>query len=347
MASQSTFDSNSGGTQSGGAAPASLFRPLFVVGCERSGTTLLAVMVGRHSEIAMTPETHFFLRVVPRCGWSGGEREGDHAAMVERLFNSPRGGDLGLERGEVLARFSSGAATYPRLFEVVMAIYAENHGKVRAAEKTPFHLYKVPLILEWFPEARVVGLVRDGRDTVLSILNAPWTAHRSMRRQSDKWNHAAREALRLRKRYPEKFLLIRYEDLVAEPEKTMREVDGFLGLAFEAGQLESGEKRTDVVPERELKWKGNVTAAPDKSRVGAWVKKVTAEERLVMNTMMGKYLRHFGYPDTEVRGVSMGKRVVNGVANVLCRMQLYRLWYNVVGRHSRTARRHRMHGGSE
>src|ERR1700749_2257344 len=56
-----------------------ILRRLFVVGCERSGTTLLTVMLGRHHEIAMMPETHFFLRVVPREG----DRPSTHEEILE------------------------------------------------------------------------------------------------------------------------------------------------------------------------------------------------------------------------------------------------------------------------
>src|SRR5271170_3553544 len=92
------------------ATEARAFSPTFVVGCERSGTTLLAVLIGRHSQVAMTPETHFFLRTVPK---RHPDRAGDHAEMVDRFFKSPRAEDLGLGRDEVLARFAAGPPTYP------------------------------------------------------------------------------------------------------------------------------------------------------------------------------------------------------------------------------------------
>ncbi len=246
------------------------FRPSFVVGCERSGTTLLAVMLGRHSRVAMTPETHFLLRVAIGGG------AGDYAGMVDRFFASPRGKDLGLERGALLARFeATGDATYRRLFQVILEMFAEAHGKALPGEKTPFHLWRVPLILEWYPEAKIVGIVRDGRDVVLSILSSPWTADPSLRRQCMKWTSAAKMAVKWQKMYPGRFLLMRYEDLVCEAEKTLREVDGFLGLEFEMGQLEVGGP-SDVVPAYEKGWKANATDAPDKSRIGKWEKKVNA-----------------------------------------------------------------------
>ncbi|HUO10380.1 MAG TPA: sulfotransferase [Phycisphaerae bacterium] len=313
------------------------FRPTFVVGCERSGTTLLAVMIGRHSSIAMMPETHFFLRVVPR---RLSKESGAHAELLERFRRSPRAIDLEFDRAEVLARFSQMPPTYAGLFETLMTMYAERWGKPMGGEKTPFHLLRVPLIVKWFPEARIVGIVRDGRDVVRSIMSAPWTAHRSLRRHCWKWAQSAELSRRLVREYPRNFMLIRYEDLVSEPEKTLRDVDAFLGVPFEAGQIEAGGP-SPVVPERERGWKANAVGHPDKSRIGAWEKEVTTRERLIMNSLMGPELRVFGYGNTELPTVSGWRRFVNGTKNELCKIGLYRLWGNILRYTSLERRRKR------
>jgi hypothetical protein len=284
------------------------------------------VLIGRHSRVAMTPETHFFLRVVPK---RFPNQAGNHEKMVERFFKSPRAVDLSFDRAEVTARFGKRPATYAELFQTLMGMYAERYGKPEAAEKTPFHLLKVPLILEWFPEARIVGIVRDGRDVVRSILKAPWTAHQSLRRHCYKWSMCATISRRLVRERPGQFMLVRYEDLVQETEATLRKVNAFLGLEFEAGQLEEGTGR-NVVPEREQGWKSNATSKPDTSRIGAWAQKVTPEERLVMNTMMRAELLANGYGDLDLPPVSTLHRLVNAAKNAACRMGMYRLWHNIL-----------------
>lgn len=316
------------------------FRPTFVVGCERSGTTLLAVMIGRHTSIAMMPETHFFLRVVPRRLRA---LPLTHSQILKRYYKSPRASDIDLDRGELERRFNAMPPTCAALFETILSMYTERWGKARGAEKTPFHLLCVPLILKWFPEARIVGIVRDGRDVVRSIMNAPWTAHRSLRRHCWKWARSAKLSRRLARKYPRNFHLIRYEELVLQPEKTLHGVDAFLGIPFEAGQLQQTGDPTGVVPDRERGWKGNAIERPDASRIGKWASKVTPHERLVMNSLMGPELREFGYDQTQLPEVSTWTRLINGTKNNLCKIGMYRLWGNIC-RYLPAERKRRLEG---
>ncbi len=301
-----------------------ILRRLFVVGCERSGTTLLTVMLGRHHEIAMMPETHFFLRVVPKEG----DRPSTHEEILERYWKSPRAADIGLDAEAIKLRFSRQAPTYANLFCTLLELYAERWEKPLAGEKTPFHLLRVPLILRWFPDARIVCIVRDGRDVVRSILGAPWTAHRSTRRQAWKWTKCARLARRFLHDYPRQFQVIRYEDLVLDPEMVLRRVNAFYGVDFDPAQLDVGGS-SPAVPAHERGWKANAVDRPDESRISAWQHHVTESERLIMNSMMGAELRTFGYGDTELPAVSMGRGTSNAILNVLCRGGVYRVVGNI------------------
>ncbi len=308
----------------GQRSPSPSSSPLFVVGCERSGTTLLTVMLGRHREIAMMPETHFFLRVVPRAT----HRPATHEEILRRFWDSPRAADIGLDAEAIRSRFAGESPTYSNLFRTLLELYAERWGKPLAGEKTPFHLLRIPLILRSFPDARIVCIVRDGRDVVRSILGAPWTAHRSLRRQAWKWTRCARLARRFLRDYPQQFEVIRYEDLVRDPEMVLRRVNAFLGVDFDAAQLDAGGS-SPAVPAHERSWKANAVERPDESRISAWQQHVTEAERLIMNSMMGAELRTFGYGETELPAVSVLQRAKNAVLNVLCKVGVYRLVGNI------------------
>ena len=306
----------------------------FVVGCERSGTTLLSVLLDRHSQLAMTPETHFFLSVVPRKGRINGF---SHADILYRFFSWGRTADLHLDRARIRERFSALPPTFGHLFAVAMDEYAGMHRKPCAGEKTPFHLWKVPLILHWFPDAKIINLVRDGRDVVFSILDAPWTSEPSIRRQSFKWVKSVRYGAWLGKKYPSSVMTVRFEDLLREPEAVMKRIDAFLGLPFEPGQLDE-HRQSAVVPEWEQDWKGRATQSLDTSRIGAWTKRATPEERLIMNSVMGRSLRTLGYEDLDIPAVPTGTRWANGLINFVWRIGLYRLWYNLGGRYMAKAK---------
>jgi hypothetical protein len=312
------------------------FAPIFVVGCERSGTTFLAVLLGRHSTVAMTPETHFFLRVAPRQFRAHHSYE-SHGVMVRKFFESPRAADFDLPEAAVLERFSSYPPTYAALFEVILSLYAERAGKPRGAEKTPFHLRRVPQILDAYPNAKIVGIVRDGRDVVRSIMNAPWTAHASLRRQCLKWNRAVAAGQRWQQRFPDQFMQIRYEDLVLDTEQTLRAVDEFCALPFEGQQLDP-ERATGVVPPRERGWKANAERLADPARVSAWQHQATPTERYVMNTMMGRRLAALGYGDRVLPPLALPLRFLHRLANAACRIGLYRIYFNTIGRYTPSMR---------
>jgi hypothetical protein len=187
--------------------------------------------------------------------------------------------------------------------------------------------------------------VRDGRDVVRSILNAPWTAHRSLRRHAWKWTRCARLARQFLHDYPRQFQVVRYEDLVQEPEMVLRRVNAFFRVDFDAAQLDTGGP-SPVVPAHERSWKANAVDRPDESRISAWRQHVSTEERLVMNSMMGAELRTFGYADTELPAASAARRVQNAMLNTLCKAGIYRIVGNI-RRYFPEQRKHRRAGGEQ
>jgi hypothetical protein len=309
------------------------FRPCFIVGCERSGTTLLAVLLDRHSSLAVTPETHFLI-CMPRVSQRL-RSLATHQQLIDRFYAFPRTSDLGLDRVRLLQRFQTRPPTPPALFQCILEEYAAFHRKARAGEKTPVHIWFVPKLIEWFPDCRVVGIVRDGRDVIRSMLRVPWNIRRQLRPLCLTWVHGARAAERYRAKYPRHFRLVRYEDLLTQPELSLRAIDEFLGLTFEAGQLapeEPGDASSRVVPPWESEWKAKALEPLDTSRIGDWKKHVTDRERLIMNSMMGPELIRMGYPDTQIPATPALRRAWESFLNALCKARLYRLWHRFIGR---------------
>ena len=248
-------------------------------------------MLGRLSEVAATPETHFFDQVMTD---PARPREGtDHGLMADHLLHHDRARDLQLERAELLQRFREGPATYRRLLEHALRLYADQHGAQRVVEKTPAHLVHTPRILRWFPDARVVLVVRDGRDAVMSMMNASFT-HDDLRRHCANWRRMAIVGERLVRRHPDHLLQVRFEDLVRDPGAVMRRVDRFLGLEFEPRQLDDA-LAGGPVPGWEQEWKQRATGAVDPTRVGLWRRRASLRQKRVMQAMMGRTLRWLGY----------------------------------------------------
>ena len=148
------------------------FEPVFVVGARRSGTTLLATLLDRHSRLAVPPETHFFGHFRRCIGRDLGATQ--HQDLVNEFLTNRRARDMKLDPAGLLSRFSQYPADLAHLLRASLEEYAGAMGKPRAGEKTPGHLEFVPAILEWFPRARVICIVRDGRAAVLSTARLGW-----------------------------------------------------------------------------------------------------------------------------------------------------------------------------
>lgn len=287
------------------------FRPIFIVGAPRSGTTLLAVLLDRHSQIAIPPETQFFADFLPSQPSSSVVSSRNE--KIEQALSFRRIQDIGLVREQLLDVFSGLPNTWPCLLQAILALYAIGQKKKRVGEKSPKHVAHVPEILEAFPDARIICLVRDGRDVVRSLEKVPWAEPNNSRRFSIfcmEWVDYAGLALQYQRKYAkEQFLLVKYENILLSPTVELEKICQFIGEEFEDGQLQITSE-SNVVPEWEGEWKNKSTAMLDPKRVEAWRRQADKEQIWFMNSMMGKALDELGYDDTDLKDCPFFKKIV-------------------------------------
>lgn len=197
--------------------------PIFIVGCQRSGTTVLRLMLDSHPAIACGPETRF-LRDFERITGSEWHR-------IER-FGFPR------------EYWYAKAADY---FGSFQAEYAASRGKRRWADKSPLYALILDYVWNVFPDAQVIHIVRDVRDVTASHRSA--FGYRSALGAPRKWQRYIREVRRAASSAGEaRYHEVRYERLVADPEAALREILGFLGEAWDPVVLDYERAEHDVNP---------------------------------------------------------------------------------------------------
>jgi hypothetical protein len=294
--------------------------PIFIVGCPRSGTTLLAALFDRHSQVAVPPESHFFSHF--RATLSRAEKNLETDAIAQAFVSAKYTRDLGLDARSLATRVGSESVSLPQFFDAAMQEFAAARGKTVWAEKTPEHLFFVKDLLNWYPQARIVCIVRDGRDATMSMDAIPWTMT-SSRGHAAIWRESAQYSRRWSREYRDSFHTLRFEDLLADPRGVLTETMNHAGLEFEARQLEAAPA-TNVVPAWEVSVKQNVALELDASRAYAWKKTASPNQLRIMTSMMKAELRACGYPDTEI-GPSVGWPVA-ACDSVLNRA--YRLLYS-------------------
>lgn len=267
-------------------------------------------MLDRHSKIAVTPETHFFNQFYANAAPEFSCKED----AVEALLSTPRILDLGVGRDAILNEFEKFDCDYTGLLSGTLEAYRNKRGKDLVIEKTPAHLPYVPIIFDWFPNARIIYIERDGRDAVMSLMRMPWS-HGNLRRHARMWRWCVGRAQTFQHQYSDRWHTVRYEALVRQPERELDRVCSFLGVDREETQLDQSIP-TDVVPEWEQVWKDN--AANEQvhtGRIQDWRAAGSKMQLLIMNTMMGAALRARDYSETHPPKTNPLKRIENAARN--------------------------------
>lgn len=271
--------------------------PIFVVGAPRSGTTMLAAMLGSHSRYAAGPETHFFSklpcadlkRAADDPDWPGKAIE----TLCELTLAGQSVADLfGASRASLYKELSGQTPTIRAMLEALTVPFARLRAKPGWVEKTPNHILHLNTIRSLWPEARIIRIVRDPRDVAISMCRLPAFSNSVMPNLYlwREWNHAAEPFLATDKQS----YTIRYESLVSDPERELTELCDFLHEPFEPLMLDFGRAAGDVSSKAET-WKKPVAAGLSTARIFAWRRDLPDELRPFCNLLCHEYLKRFDY----------------------------------------------------
>ncbi len=243
---------------------------IFVVGVSRSGTTLMRNILERSELIALAPENHFLGHLLEREGARYYFRRAGNLtddAVLSRIVEMIYSGEF--QRRSHLRELSPYwrwlVKNVPRdemerrlldmppadrnergLMAAFLRAYADSRGRPIMGEKTPAHLGHVDTLLSWFPNGRVVHMIRDPRAVYVSEqhrretkLRRPysWLAHVPLAlstvlllQVTIVWSGAARRHADFAERFPDRYRLVRFEDVVQKPDETLEQVFAFLGV---------------------------------------------------------------------------------------------------------------------
>jgi hypothetical protein len=283
-------------------------RPIFILGCPRSGTTLLQLMLHAHPRIAIPPETRFVLTSYEARNTFGDlRREPNRMALANSIVRERQTlfYDLGVDADEVFAEIMAGPPTLGSAIGIVFRAYARRFGKPRWGDKRPGYYQYIPALLRMFPDAQIVHLTRDGRDCVASLLTMPWFKQ-DIYAAICSWIEAIDSGRRAARQLPaDTYFELSYEDLVADPAGRLAKLCDFLGEAFEPAMTEPHKIADSTIPERKT-WHADtqksVTAGPS----GHWSTRLEPWQIALCETAMGGRLRSLGYELTGAGRPSAG-----------------------------------------
>lgn len=286
---------------------------VFIVGNGRSGTTMLGRVFGRHARVHTFGELHFFeqwaggTELRTRPAWTRAKR----VALLERLLTTEHEGFFrnvtpgryqeAVERILVAAGADDAVSVYAAFLHDVV----RGKGRSIPCEQTPRYLYFTKEILELFPDARIINMVRDPRDVMLSQKNK-WRrrflggrtipfreAFRSWINYhpytiAKLWVSAVREARHFEGEA--RFRTMRFEDLVAHPEESVRSLCEFAGISFEPAMLAVPQVGSSVGTDRPDR------LGIDAGRAGSWRKGGLSDLELAFcERVAGEEMKRLGY----------------------------------------------------
>lgn len=255
---------------------------IFVGGCGRSGTTLIREILHRHPRIACGAET---------------------AILCDDVNPNRISVEWNLPRAEI-SRLVAESPSVVRFAETFFRSFAEREGKVRWADKTPRNVRALPRILTNFPNAKFVHILRDGRDVACSLRNhprhtirngkiVPQEVNNPIRGCARRWVTEASLGLAF-KGHPRCFEL-RYERLVLEPEKALRELCAFIGEEYHPAMIDPAATSTGADRAGRLMNNPNADSVISPKSIGRWKKDLRQAERHIVREVAGELLLATGY----------------------------------------------------
>jgi hypothetical protein len=260
-------------------------RPIFLIGCPRSGTTLLRNMLRSHPNLTFPPESHFIARFYRAYGNPGSDAEA--VALARRIlairyvkrFQSP------LKPADF-----AHCRTFRQVVELLFEDFARRQGKTRWADKTPPYLTEIPTLLEILPDAQFLHIIRDGRDVALSWIELklePGNVYTAAKLWNERIRKGRSDGAKLG---PDRYQEVRFEELLENPEATLSRICEFVGEPYTDQLLQltrlPGDRKRSNRP------------TLDQNNKNKWPTRMRTSDQVIFESVAGDLLKELGYPVT-------------------------------------------------
>ena len=273
--------------------------PFFIIGCGRSGSTLLRSILTAHTKIAIPPESYVLQAVYRKFHLYRFMPWEDLVRMIVAVFQSHKEFytwqiDL-TPLYQTLFKLEKNKRSLAGILDEIYTYYSREKypGAEIWGDKTPLNTLYLPWISKIFPRAKYIHIIRDGRDVVASYLKAGLIDN--IEDACFRWNESIRIALKFsRSRSAAQYMDLSYEDMVNHPEEQIKRICGFLQVDYEAGMLERG-KNTALGDVENLSHHGNVLKPISGESIGKWKTQFSPEEQKKVSRLLQRNLIRLRY----------------------------------------------------
>jgi hypothetical protein len=269
--------------------------PIFVVGCARSGTTLLRDLLRSHPRLAFPPETHF----IPRFyrAWGDPRSDLEARALGGRILKlrTIRRLDLDLQPSQ----FES-CRSFAAVLEVLFGEYARREGRARWGEKTPQQVAEIPTLVRIFPRAKILHIHRDGRDVALSWLRRRFGPE-NLYAAAVAWRRRVSTGRRDGATLDGNYMEVRYEAVLDAPEAVMRAICEFIDEPFAEQVLRPAERPAVDLADKLARGRFRERRGIESENREMWRRLMPLSDRALFESVAGDLLAELGY---EVEGLA-------------------------------------------
>jgi hypothetical protein len=270
--------------------------PIFIVGFQRSGTTLLRVMLNAHPEVAVPLDTVGL--------WNRYEaqlsRYGDlhslpaRQAIVRDLLSEERIRlwETPFTKEQILERWSHPG--FSGLIAAFYQAYADLHGKARWGDKDPGNMLRIDQLNRWFPEALFIHIIRDGRDACLSQLRQDF-GHTNLLECAHDWREEVQWVRRMGGLLGNRYHELKYEVLIQNAESELRKICQFAGLTYRDQMLKYHEQIAEAVPGEKRHIWPLIDQPPQPDNANHWKHLLSRGEQVCFEKRAGHLLHELEY----------------------------------------------------
>lgn len=308
---------------------------VFVTGASRSGTTLMSVVLGKNSRVLCMNETHYFGDCWDPRSTDTLDADALEEAAARLLARLERGilkaqvtQDDRTKARTFLATLPAQRRTPADIYQVIVSKSAQDAGKEIPCEQTPRNIFYASRLLDIYPGARIVHMIRDPRAVMasqkkrwrrrqLATVKLPFYhtirvwANYHPTTMSQLWRRATAQALKLQSDNPQRFLTVRFEDLLRDPEPTVRKVCEFLGIEFEPDMLHVGQ-----INSSHQSSVGGARPGLNKGAIDAWREVLNSGEIAITEDVCGAEMQSCGYNMDVPQGAGLATRTYYGLTYV-------------------------------
>jgi hypothetical protein len=271
--------------------------PFFLIGSGRSGTTLLRTIVNQHPEVCIPPESHGALPNAVKQYYKGGENGWQRLVALSlgeflrhknfRLWET----DLQKNISE-LYELQNEKHSLTAIINYIYAEYIKKHkpGAKRWGDKTPFNTLRLKWVKKLYPKAKYIFVLRDPRAVASSFRKSE--INPSLKESALRWRASIKAFEKLEKESKNNTMLIKYEDLVIEPEVIIRKVCVFLNIDFQTIML---SERRAFSGDGTIAHHKNSQRKINSTSLDKWRKLLSKEEIKSIEAITGLLMIKYGY----------------------------------------------------